>query len=443
MDGAGAGMADVGDQPRFRYNARLANEIELHWQDHWEAAGTFAAPNPGGPLAAGFGRVAGRPKFMIMDMFPYPSGSGLHVGHPLGYIATDVYARYLRMTGHNVLHPFGFDAFGLPAEQYAIDTGHHPKVTTEHNIAAMKRQLRRLGLGHDLRREFATTDPSYYRWTQWIFLQIFNSWFDREAGRARPVGELVAEFESGSRAPVSEANPGERPWAELDAIGRRKVVDSYRLAYISEELVNWCPGLGTALANEEITVDGRSDIGNYPVYRRPLRQWMLRITAYAERLIRDLDHLDWPEPVKIMQRNWIGPSDGASIDFRAAGRAGAVVRAFTTRPDTLPGATYMVLAPEHPMVDELTAAAWPEGTPAGWRYPEAGTRTPQAAVRAYRDRAARLSDRQRSGDTHDKTGVFTGSHVINPDDRRAGPGVHRRLRAHGLRVGCGHGGARA
>ena len=414
VDRAGAGMADVGDQPRFRYNGRLANEIELRWQDYWEAAGTFGTPNPAGPLAAGFDQVAGHPKFMIMDMFPYPSGSGLHVGHPLGYIATDAYARYLRMTGHNVLHPFGYDAFGLPAEQYAIDTGQHPKATTERNIAAMKRQLRRLGLGHDLRREFATTDPSYYKWTQWIFLQIFSSWFDRETGRARPVAELVAEFESGSRAPVSEANPGDRPWAELDDTGRRKVVDSYRLAYISEELVNWCPGLGTALANEEITVDGRSDIGNYPVYRRPLRQWMLRITAYAERLIHDLDFLDWPEPVKTMQRNWIGASDGASIDFPVAGPAGAVIRAFTTRPDTLPGATYLVLAPEHPMVDELTAAAWPEGTPAGWRHREAGAQDPQAAVRTYRDRAARLSDRQRSGDTHDKTGVFTGSHVINP-----------------------------
>ena len=214
VDMASAGAAGAGGQPRFRYNARLANEIELRWQDHWEAAGTFGTPNPAGPLAAGFGQVAGRPKFMIMDMFPYPSGSGLHVGHPLGYIATDVYARYLRMTGHNVLHPFGFDAFGLPAEQYAIDTGQHPRATTERNIAAMRRQLRRLGLGHDLRREFATTDPSYYKWTQWIFLQIFNSWFDHEAGRG-PVEELVAEFESGSRAPVSEANPGDRPWAEL------------------------------------------------------------------------------------------------------------------------------------------------------------------------------------------------------------------------------------
>jgi leucyl-tRNA synthetase len=411
---ASAGGPGAGDQPQFRYDARLANEIELRWQDHWEAAGTFCTPNPVGPLAAGFDQVAGDAKFMIMDMFPYPSGSGLHVGHPLGYIATDVYARYLRMTGRNVLHPFGYDAFGLPAEQYAIDTGQHPKATTQRNIATMKRQLRRLGLGHDPRREFATTDPSYYQWTQWIFLQIFNSWFDREAGGARPIGELVAEFGSGRRAPVSVANPGERPWAELGDADRRKVVDSYRLAYLSEELVNWCPGLGTVLANEEVTADGRSDIGNYPVYRRPLRQWMLRITAYADRLIDDLDHLDWPDSIKTMQRNWIGPSDGASIDFRAAGSAGTAIRAFTTRPDTLPGATYMVLAPEHPMVDELTAAAWPKGTPAGWRYPEAGTQGPRAAVRAYRDRAARLSDRQRSEDTRAKTGVFTGSYVINP-----------------------------
>jgi len=414
VDMASAGPAGAGDQPRFRYHARLANEIELRWQDHWEAAGTFRTPNPAGPLAAGFDQAAGRPKFMIMDMFPYPSGSGLHVGHPLGYIGTDVYARYLRMTGHNVLHPFGYDAFGLPAEQYAIDTGQHPKATTQRNIANMRRQLRRLGLGHDLRREFATTDPAYYKWTQWIFLQIFNSWFDSAAGRARPIGELVAEFESGSRAPVSEANPAGRPWADMGDTDRRKVVDSYRLAYISEELVNWCPGLGTVLANEEITADGRSDIGNYPVYRRPLRQWMLRITAYAERLISDLDHLDWPEPIKIMQRNWIGPSDGADIEFEVAGQAGAVIRAFTTRPDTLPGATYLVLAPEHPMADELAAAAWPAGTAADWRYPEAGNPTPPAAVRAYRDRAARLSDRQRTEDIHGKTGVFTGSYVINP-----------------------------
>jgi len=413
-DTGGAARGSEGDSPRFRYDAQMANEIELRWQDYWETAGTFCTPNPAGPMAEGFHQAAGHPKFMIMDMFPYPSGSGLHVGHPLGYIATDVYARFLRMTGHNVLHPFGYDAFGLPAEQYAIDTGRHPKVTTQHNIATMKRQLRRLGLGHDLRREFATTDPAYYKWTQWIFLQIFSSWFDSETGRARPIAELVAGFESGRRAPVSEANPGDRTWAELDEAGRRKVVDSYRLAYLSEELVNWCPGLGTVLANEEITAEGRSDIGNYPVYRRPLRQWMLRITAYAERLIRDLDDLDWPEPIKIMQRNWIGPSDGAGVDFPVTGQAGTVIHAFTTRPDTLPGATYLVLAPEHPLVAELTAATWPDGTPGNWRYPEAGIQGPQAAVRSYRDRAARFSDRQRSEDARDKTGVFTGSHVINP-----------------------------
>jgi len=404
----------VADQPRFRYSAKLANEIERRWQEYWESAGTFRTPNPVGPLAAGFAEVAGRPKFMIMDMFPYPSGIGLHVGHPLGYIATDVYARYLRMTGHNVLHPFGYDAFGLPAEQYAIDTGQHPRVAAERNIATMRGQLRRLGLGHDLRREFATTDPSYYKWTQWIFLQIFDSWFDGEADRARPVADLVAEFESGRRAPVSDANLDGRPWAELGEVDRRKVVDSYRLAYISEELVNWCPGLGTVLANEEVTADGRSDIGNYPVYRRPLRQWMLRITAYAERLLRDLDRLDWPEPIKIQQRNWIGASDGASIDFPLAGPAAGVIDAFTTRPDTLPGATYLVLAPEHPMVAQVTADAWPEGTPAAWRYPEGGAQSPQAAVSSYQDRAARLSDRQRAEHSAAKTGVFTGSYVTNP-----------------------------
>src|SRR5689334_5855858 len=402
------------DQPPFRYDARLADEIERHWQEYWRAEGTFNAPNPTGPLSEGFDQVAGRPKFFVMDMFPYPSGAGLHVGHPLGYIGTDVYARFLRMMGRNVLHPFGYDAFGLPAEQYALDTGQHPAITTQHNIANMQRQLRRLGLGHDDRREFATTDVSYYKWTQWIFLQIFNSWFDPGTDRARPIAELAAEFESGTREPVSPANPDGRPWAELTGLQRRQVIDGYRLAYISEELVNWCPGLGTVLANEEITPDGRSDIGNYPVYRRPLRQWMLRITAYAERLIGDLDYLDWPEPVKIMQRNWIGPSDGASIDFQVAGLAGAVIHAFTTRPDTLPGATYLVLAPEHPLVAELTAATWPDGTPGDWRYPEAGAQGPQAALRSYRDRVARFSDRQRSEDTCDKTGVFTGSHVINP-----------------------------
>lgn len=277
-----AGLPEAGELP-FRYDARLANEIELRWQDWWEAHGTFHSPNPAGPLAAGFDRVAGRCKFYVLDMFPYPSGAGLHVGHPLGYIGTDVFARYLRMTGHHVLHTFGYDAFGLPAEQYAIDTGQHPAITTRDNIANMRRQLRRLGLGHDVRREVATSDVSFYRWTQWIFLKIFNSWYDERTGRARPVAELEAEFASGQRL-----TPDGRAWADLSEPERRDAVDGCRLAYISEELVNWCPGLGTVLANEEVTADGRSDIGNYPVYRRPLRQWMLRITSGSPRVLTRL-----------------------------------------------------------------------------------------------------------------------------------------------------------
>jgi leucyl-tRNA synthetase len=291
--------------PRFRYDARLANEIELRWQDRWERDGTFHSPNPAGPLSDGFGRVAGRPKFYLLDFFPYPSGIGLHVGHPLGYIGTDVFGRYLRMTGHHVLHPFGFDTFGLPAEQYAIDTGQHPAVTVRRNADVMRRQLRRLGLGHDRRREILTSDPSFYHWTQWIFLQIFNSWYDPDRGRARPVGELVAEFASGRR-PV----PGGGAWAGLSAAEQRDVVDAHRLAYLAEEVVNWSPGLGTVLADEEVTDEGRSAVGNYPVYRRPLRQWLLRITAYAERLLAGLDDLEWPENIKRLQRNWIGPSGG-------------------------------------------------------------------------------------------------------------------------------------
>ena len=291
--------------PRFRYDARLANEIELRWQDRWEREGTFQSPNPAGPLSDGFAQVAGRPKFYLLDFFPYPSGIGLHVGHPLGYIGTDVFGRYQRMTGHNVLHPFGFDTFGLPAEQYAIDTGQHPAVTVRQNAAVIRRQLRRLGLGHDRRREILTSDPSFYRWTQWIFLQIFNCWYDPDRGRARPVGELIAEFASGHR-PVF----GGRAWTDLSAADQQDIVDAHRLAYQAEQTVNWCPGLGTVLADEEVTDEGRSAVGNYPVYRRPLRQWLLRITAFAERLLTGLDDLDWPENIKRLQRNWIGPSGG-------------------------------------------------------------------------------------------------------------------------------------
>jgi leucyl-tRNA synthetase len=298
------------DGPPFRYDARLACEIELRWQERWEREGTFHAANPagalsGGALSAGFGAEAGRPKFYLLDFFPYPSGIGLHVGHPLGYIGTDVFGRYLRMTGHHVLHPFGFDTFGLPAEQYAIDTGQHPAVTVRQNAAVMRRQLRRLGLAHDRRREIMTSDPAYYRWTQWIFLRIFNSWYDPAADRARPVGDLVAEFASGRRA-----TPDGRPWSDLTAAKQADAVDAHRLAYLSEQVVNWCPGLGTVLADEEVTGEGRSAVGNYPVHRRPLRQWMLRITAFAERLLAGLDEVDWPDSVKRLQRNWIGPSGG-------------------------------------------------------------------------------------------------------------------------------------
>ena len=291
--------------PPFRYDARLAGEIELRWQKRWEREGTFQARNPSGALSEGFAEVAGRPKFYLLDFFPYPSGIGLHVGHPLGYIGTDVFGRYLRMTGHHVLHPFGFDTFGLPAEQYAIDTGQHPAVTVRRNADVMRRQLRRLGLAHDHSREIMTSDPSYYRWTQWIFLRIFNSWYDPVAERARPVADLVAEYASGLRA-----TPDGRPWSDLTAAERADAVDAHRLAYLSEQVVNWCPGLGTVLADEEVTSEGRSAVGNYPVYRRPLRQWMLRITAYAERLLAGLDEVDWPEHVKRLQRNWIGPSGG-------------------------------------------------------------------------------------------------------------------------------------
>src|SRR3954468_10480650 len=248
-----------------RYTAAMAAEIEARWQDFWDADGTYAAPNPAGDLADDPELVA-RPKKFIMDMFPYPSGAGLHVGHPLGCIATDVYARFQRMTGHNVLHTLGFDAFGLPAEQYAVQTGTHPRVSTEANMVTMRQQLRRLGLGHDRRRSFATIDPEYYRWTQWIFLQIYNSWYDEAAGRARPIEDLVAEFASGARA-----TPDGRPWAELTQAERSDVLSGHRLAYAAQSPVNWCPGLGTVLANEEVTAEGRSERGNYPVFKANLR----------------------------------------------------------------------------------------------------------------------------------------------------------------------------
>ena len=379
--------AHSADIPRLRYNAALALDIEQRWQDRWEAEGTFEAPNPAGPLGEP-DKVAGRPKLFVLDMFPYPSGSGLHVGHPLGYIATDVYARFKRMTGYNVLHALGYDSFGLPAEQHAIATGVHPRVNTEANVANMRRQLRRLGLGHDARRSVSTTDEDFYRWTQWIFLQVFNSWYDEIEQRARPIIELEQAYADGSIA-----TPNGQPWNEHNKHERRQAIDARRLAYLSEAPVNWCPGLGTILANEEVTADGRSDIGNYPVFKKSMRQWTMRITTYADRLLQDLDRLDWPEPIKLMQRNWIGRSEGARVDFTTPA---GTLSVFTTRPDTLFGASFMVISPEHPLVDALT------------------TSDNKAAVDAYRIVAASKNQIDRQDDTREKTGVFTGTFATNP-----------------------------
>ena len=373
--------------PPFRYSARLAADIESRWQDAWDAQGTFHAPNPAGPLKDAVA-VGNRPKAFILDMFPYPSGAGLHVGHPLGYIGTDVFARFKRMQGYNVLHALGYDSFGLPAEQHAITTGIHPRVNTESNIANMRRQLRRLGLGHDPRRSVSTTDESFYKWTQWIFLQIHGAWYDTETERARPIADLIAAFENGDR-PTSDG----RAWSALSAGERHDIIDDHRLAYLSNAPVNWCPGLGTILANEEVTAEGRSDIGNYPVFKRNMRQWMMRITSYADRLLDDLDRLDWPEPIKLMQRNWIGRSDGARVSFSTS--AGDI-EVFTTRPDTLFGATFMVLSPEHPLVDALT------------------TTDQRAQVAAYQAEAAAKADNERQDDSQKKTGVFTGAMATNP-----------------------------
>ncbi|WP_036451707.1 leucine--tRNA ligase [Mycobacterium marinum] len=406
--GVPSGVNDAeSDAPRHRYTAELAAGVERTWQQNWARLGTFNVPNPVGSLAPSDGSPVPEDKLFVQDMFPYPSGEGLHVGHPLGYIATDVFARYHRMKGRNVLHALGFDAFGLPAEQYAVQTGTHPRTRTEANVVNFRRQLGRLGLGHDSRRSFSTTDVEFYKWTQWIFLQIYNAWFDAAANKARPISELVAEFDSGARSLVDG-----RDWSTLSAGERADVIDDHRLVYRADSMVNWCPGLGTVLANEEVTSDGRSDRGNFPVFRKRLRQWMMRITAYSDRLLDDLDVLDWPDQVKTMQRNWIGRSTGASALFTATRSNGETVglEVFTTRPDTLFGATYLVLAPEHDLVDDLVGAGWPAGVDPLWT---GGGATPAEAVAAYRRAIAAKSDLERQ-ESKEKTGVFLGSHAINP-----------------------------
>ena len=335
-------------------------DFEPKWKSRWLADRVFCASNPGD---AGFD--AAKPKYYVLDMFPYPSGEGLHVGHVEGYTATDILARYKRMRGFNVLHPMGWDAFGLPAEQFAIKTGQHPRITTERNIARFRAQLQSIGFSYDWTREFSTTDPDYLRWTQWIFLKLYGSWFNPKTQKAEPIGSYR----------------GDDP-------------DSVRLAYVAEMPVNWCPALGTVLANEEV-VDGKSEIGGHPVERRPMRQWMLRITAYAERLINELAGLDWPHGIKLLQRNWIGRSEGAAVKFSLA-NGGRDLEVFTTRPDTLFGATYMVLSPEHPFVREIT------------------TPEQRSSVEAYQREVGSKSDLERTELAKEKSGVFTGAYAINP-----------------------------
>ena len=389
--------------PAHRYNAQVANTIETKWQRYWLDNGTFHAPNPVGDLAPAAGEALPEDKLFVQDMFPYPSGAGLHVGHPLGYIATDVYARYNRMLGKNVLHTLGYDAFGLPAEQYAIQTGTHPRTTTMANIENMKRQLGALGLGHDERRSVATTDTEFYRWTQWIFLQIYNSFFDEDQQKARPIDELIAELESGER----QTKDG-RDYSTLTKAEQTEAVNEFRLVYLSNSMVNWCPGLGTVLANEEVTADGRSERGNFPVFRKKLSQWMMRITAYSDRLVDDLELLDWPEKVKSMQRNWIGRSYGAEVTFTAGD---VPITVFTTRADTLFGATFMALAPEAELTDQLVSdEPYAADVDKRWTY---GAASPREALAAYRRDVAAKSDVERQ-ENKQKTGVFLGTYATNP-----------------------------
>ena len=403
-------------EPSFRYNAKLAQGIEEKWQKIWDDEGTFWAANVNGDLKDGKGRNAdGRPAYFAMDMFPYPSGKGLHVGHPLGYLATDVVSRYHRMKGENVLHAMGYDAFGLPAEQYAVQTGQHPRITTEQNIANMRRQLHRMGLSFDNRRSFATIDPGYVRWTQWIFSRIYDSWYDEDAtnpsgsrGCARPISTLVEQFESGKRAiPGFEG----KAWADLSEAEQADVLNDFRLAYISKSPVNWCPGLGTVLANEEVTAEGKSERGNFPVFQRELRQWSMRITAYGHRLIEDLDTIDWPEKVKLMQRNWIGESHGASVHFDVETPNGVKdMEIYTTRPDTLFGTTFAVVSPEHHLLENVPAE-WPADVPEDWK---GGYATPVEAVKAYRLAAEAKTAKDRVNEAGEKTGLFTGLYATNP-----------------------------
>lgn len=365
--------------------------LDKKWQAYWEKEEIYEVQED-----------PSRPRYYVLDMFPYPSGAGLHVGHPLGYIATDIVARYKRHQGYAVLHPMGFDAFGLPAENYALRTGIHPAITTEENIARYTAQLKRIGLGYPWKRAVKTCDPKYYRWTQYIFLLLFSHWYDKKLQKARPIHELISIFETSGNASVEAATTytgtfSAQDWKSWSEKVRAEVLMHYRLAYTAEGIVNWCPALGTVLANEEVK-DGFSERGGHPVYRVPMRQWFLRITAYADRLLEGLNEIDWPEAIKEQQRNWIGRSEGALIYFEAETPGGEKLRVevFSTRPDTLWGATFLVLAPEHPLVEKLTAPAQKE------------------AVQIYQEASQRRSERERMIGGATPTGVFLGSYALHP-----------------------------
>ena len=420
------------EQKKGQYNFQT---IEAKWRSHWEAEKTYQTLGPGE-----LDFDDSKPKCYILDMFPYPSGAGLHIGHPKGYIASDIYSRYKRMRGFNVLHPMGFDSFGLPAEQYAIEHNIHPATVTEQNIDAMRGQLQFLGLSFDWAREVVTSRASYYRWTQWIFAQLFDSYFDPDElwedgngrqikGRAKPMADLEAQFDAGRALSATDRQVlgTDAAWSALNSAERQAVLNNYRLAYQQEAVVNWCPGLGTVLANEEVTNEGRSERGDFPVYRKPLRQWTMRITAYAERLLEDLDfeledrngapfQLDWPEPIKRMQRNWIGRSEGAEVSFDVldpqSDEVAGQLPVFTTRPDTLFGATFMAIAPQHPLVDPagesyLVPSVWPDGTPEQWK---GGGESIREVIAQYITQVAVST----ADETKEKTGIFSGIYARNP-----------------------------
>lgn len=369
-----------------QYNFR---EIEKKWQQHWESKQVYRSEvDPA------------KPKYYVLDMFPYPSGAGLHVGHPLGYIASDIVARFKRLTGYNVLHPMGFDSFGLPAEQYAIQTGQHPAITTEQNISRYISQLKNIGFAYDWTKEVRTSAPDFYKWTQWIFMQLFNAWYNKDTGKAEPVDTLIQKFNESGNARVHAVCDEDTPvftaweWQQFSSARQQEILLKYRLTYLAETIVNWCPQLGTVLANEEVK-DGLSERGGYPVVRKQMQQWSMRITAYAERLLQGLDHIDWPEPVKEMQRNWIGKSIGAEFDFAVAGSE-LKIKVFTTRIDTIFGVTYLALAPEYEDLPKLT------------------TPDRKYAVETYVEAARNRSERDRMSDVKTISGTFTGSFAINP-----------------------------